>query len=77
LNSRTMKTNTIGLCLVVVGVLMIAYTGFTFVTTEKVVDVGPIEINSKKNNLVQWSPIAGVALLIGGIVVMAAGRSRA
>jgi drug/metabolite transporter (DMT)-like permease len=71
-----MKTKTLGLCLVVVGVLMIAYTGFTFVTTEKVVDLGPIEINSKKNNLVQWSPIAGAVLLIGGIVVIIAGRNR-
>lgn len=72
-----MKTRTLGLCLVVVGVLMIAYTGFNFITTEKVVDLGPLEINSKKNNLVEWSPIAGVALLVGGLVVIVAGRNRA
>lgn len=50
---------------------MIAYTGFNFVATEKVVDIGPIEINQKKNYPVQWSPIIGGALIVGGIVVIA------
>ena len=49
---------------------MIIYTGFNYVTTEKVVDLGPIKINAEKNHPVQWSPIVGVILLVGGIVVM-------
>lgn len=52
--------------LIVLGILMMAYTGFNFVTKEKVVDLGPIEISQKNNHPVQWSPILGVALLIGG-----------
>jgi hypothetical protein len=39
------------------------------VTTEKVVDLGPIEINAEKNHPVQWSPIVGIVLLVGGIVI--------
>jgi len=49
---------------------MIIYTGFNYVTTEKVVDLGPIEINAEKNHPVQWSPIIGIVLLVGGIVIV-------
>lgn len=49
---------------------MIVYTGFNYVTTEKVVDLGPIEINAEKNHPVQWSPIVGVLLIVGGIAVV-------
>jgi hypothetical protein len=49
---------------------MVAYTGFTYVTTEKVVDLGTIEIAQKKNHPVQWSPYVGIALLIGGIAMV-------
>lgn len=52
--------------LIVLGILMMVYTGFNFVTKEKVVDLGPIEITQKTDHPVQWSPIVGIALLIGG-----------
>ncbi len=62
---------TIGFILTILGLVMIIYTGFNYVTTEKVVDLGPIQINAEKNHPVQWSPIVGGVLLIGGIVVLA------
>ena len=49
---------------------MMAYTGFNYVTTEKVVDIGPIEINKEKNHHVQWPPIIGTVLIVGGIVII-------
>jgi uncharacterized membrane protein YidH (DUF202 family) len=64
----------LGIVLIVIGVIMIIYTGFNYVTTEKVVDLGPIKINAEKNHPVQWSPIIGVVLLVGGIVVMVTGK---
>jgi uncharacterized membrane protein YidH (DUF202 family) len=67
----------IGIALIVIGVLMIIYTGFNYVTTEKVVDLGPLKINAEKNHPVQWSPIVGVVLLVGGIVVMVTGKKTA
>ena len=65
-----MQTKSLGIILVILGIVMIAYTGFNYVTTEKVVDLGPIEINKEKNHPVQWSPIVGLALLAGGIFII-------
>ena len=69
-----MQKRTTGIILIIIGIIMIIYTGFNYVTTEKVVDLGPIKINSEKNHPVQWSPIIGVVLLVGGILVMVTGK---
>jgi formate-dependent nitrite reductase membrane component NrfD len=36
---------TLGIILIVVGVIMTAFTGFTLITKKEVVDLGAIEIN--------------------------------
>lgn len=56
--------------LAIIGLVMVIYTGFNYVTTEKVVDLGPIQINAEKNHPVQWSPVIGAVLLVGGIVLL-------
>lgn len=65
-----MKLRPLGIVLSIIGIVMIIYTGFNYVTTEKVVDLGPIKINAEKNHPVQWSPIVGIVLLVGGIVIV-------
>lgn len=72
-----MLSKKMGIVLIVIGIIMMAYTGFNYVTTEKVVDLGPIQINQEKNHPVQWSPIVGATLLAGGIImVLVAKKSR-
>jgi len=61
---------TVGIILIVIGIIMITYTGFNFVTTEKVVDLGPIQINKEKNHMIQWPPIVGAVLLLGGTLII-------
>ena len=63
-----------GIVLIVIGIVMVCITGFNFVTKKNVVDVGPIEINKEENHPVAWSPIVGVILLVGGIVITATGK---
>jgi len=66
-----MKTKTIGIALIVIGIVMTIYTSFNYVTTEKVVDLGPIQINKEENHPVQWAPIVGViVIVIGGFLVV-------
>ena len=56
----------IGIILIVLGALALLYSGYTFTTKEKVVDLGPVEIMKEKKHSFNWPPIAGVLLLIGG-----------
>ena len=65
-----MKLKTIGISLIVIGIFMMIYTGFKYVTTDKVVDLGSVKIEKEKNHFVQWSPIAGIVLIVGGVVIV-------
>ena len=61
----------IGLIILVVGVLITAVTGFTYVTREKVVDIGSLEITANKRHNLAWSPIVGlVVMAVGGVVYL-------
>jgi uncharacterized membrane protein YidH (DUF202 family) len=71
-----MKSKSIGIVLVIIGALMIVYNGFNYVTEEKVVDIGPIEISKKENNPVKWSPILGGILLAAGIIVVVSDKKK-
>lgn len=69
-----MKLKTIGISLIVIGIFMMIYTGFKYVTTDKVVDLGSVKIEKEKDHFVQWSPIVGIVLIIGGVVITLQGK---
>jgi len=71
-----MQTRNVGIILVIIGIIMMIYTGFNYVTTKNVVDVGPVQINKQENHPVRWSPIVGVLLLAGGVVILLTGKKR-
>ena len=65
----------LGIILIVIGILLSVYSTFTFFTREKVVDLGSVEINRDKKHTVNWSPYAGVALiLVGGVALWKSGK---
>jgi LPXTG-motif cell wall-anchored protein len=65
-----MESKIIGIILICIGIIMVAYTGFNYVTSETLVDVGPLHIETEKNNFVRFSPIIGGLLLAGGIFLL-------
>lgn len=71
-----MQLRNLGIVLVVIGIAMIAYTGFNYVTTEKIVDIGPIQVNKEVSHPVQWSPIIGVVLAVGGVVLIVSSNKK-
>ena len=71
-----MQTRNIGIVLVIIGILMMIYTGFNYITSENVVDLGPLQINKNENHPVQWSPIVGGLLLAVGIVILATKKTK-
>jgi hypothetical protein len=72
-----MKTSTIiGIILIVIGIIALAYQGITYTTREKVVDIGPIQINADKTKTIPLPPILGGIALVGGIVLLVAGGRK-
>jgi len=66
----------LGIVIIVVGVLMIAFTSINFKTKKKVLDVGKIQVEKKENRHVQWPVYTGVLVCAVGIIVFLSGRKR-
>ena len=63
-------SKTIGILLVVVGLLGLIYGGLTYKTNEPIVDIGPIHASRERTHNVPLPPIAGAVMLIGGIALI-------
>jgi drug/metabolite transporter (DMT)-like permease len=66
---------TIGIVLIVAGLLGIVYGGISFTTKEKVVDLGPIEATRDKTHNLPLPPIAGGLALLAGALLIATSKS--
>jgi hypothetical protein len=73
-----MKTNTIlAIILIALGIMAFAYQGITYTTSEKVVDIGALEVTAERTRTLPLPPIVGVLALAGGIVLLVVGRKNA
>ena len=67
----------LGIILIVVGIIALAYGGYTsFTTKENVAKLGPVEINKEEERRVPIGPIVGGLCLAGGIVLVLAGNKK-
>lgn len=66
----------LGIILIVVGILMFIFPKISFSHKEKVVDVGPVEINKNEKHTVDWPTYAGGIAVVAGIVVLLAGNKK-
>lgn len=67
---------TIGIILLVIGIAMLIWTGFTYTKKEKVIDAGPIQVSADKQKSVNWPPYAGGILVVGGIILIATAKKK-
>lgn len=72
-----MKTTTVlGILLVVLGGLALAYQGFSYTRHEKVLDVGPIHATRDDTEHVPIPPLVGGLALAGGIALLIMGAKQ-
>lgn len=67
---------TVGLILIIVGIAMLVWTGFTYTRKEKIVDAGPIQISADKEKSVNWPPYIGGIILVAGVFVFVASKRK-
>jgi hypothetical protein len=63
---------TLGAILLILGAVMLIWTGFSYTKKEKVVDAGPVQISADKEKTVNWPPYAGGILAVAGIILLVA-----
>ena len=66
----------VGVVLIVVGVIALAYGGITYTKREKVLDIGPIEATAERRETIPLPPLLGGLALAGGIVLLIVGSRR-
>jgi hypothetical protein len=68
----------VGIVLIVLGAVALAYQGITYTTKEKVVDLGPLKVEAEKEKTIPLPPVlGGVAIVVGLVRVIASSRGRA
>jgi hypothetical protein len=73
---RMNSTVLIGVVLIVIGIIGLAYQGITYTSREKILDVGPIEATAEKQKTFPLPPIVGGAALVGGLLMVFAGARK-
>lgn len=66
----------VGILLIVLGSLALAYQGITYTHQEKVLDIGPIHATQDAQERIPLPPIVGSLAVVGGIVLLVAGARR-
>jgi hypothetical protein len=66
----------IGIVLVVLGALALAYQGINYTHQEKILDVGPIHATAEKHEQIPIPPIIGGLALVGGIILLVMGAKQ-
>jgi hypothetical protein len=65
-----------GIVLIVLGVLALAYQGFTYTTRETVIDIGPIKATADRERTFPLPPIIGIVAIAGGVALMFGGSRK-
>jgi len=66
----------VGIALIIIGAIALAYQGITYTTREKVLDIGPLQASRKTEKTIPLPPVVGGAVVAAGIVLVLWGFRR-
>jgi hypothetical protein len=66
----------VGVALIILGVVALAYQGITYTTREKIIDIGPLKASVDKEKRIPLPPIVGGLALAGGVILVIVGARR-
>lgn len=66
----------VGIILIAIGIIALAYGGFSYTKREKVIDAGPLQVSADREKTIPFPPILGGLCLVGGIVLVLAGNKK-
>lgn len=65
----------VAIILIVLGIVVLAYSGITYKTGGKPVEIGPIHIETTTSHFIP--PVVGAAALVGGILLLVVDTRKA
>ena len=65
---------TLGIILIALGLFGLVWGGFEYTTRETVIDIGPVHATRDKTHSIPLPPLAGAVCVIGGIMLLLAGK---
>jgi len=66
----------VGIILIVLGVLALAYQGIRYTTGEKLIDIGPLKVTATEKKTVPLPPIVGGVAIVAGIALILVDRKK-
>ena len=66
----------LGVVLIVLGLIALVYEGITYTTREKILDLGPLKAEVKREKTIPLSPVVGVVAVGAGVVLLLIGGRR-
>lgn len=66
----------VGIVLIAIGVVALAYQGITYTSRETVLDIGPLHATAERQRTIPLSPLLGGLALAGGVGLFAVGLRR-
>jgi len=67
----------LGIVLIVVGLLALAFGGISWTKREKIIDLGPIQAETQKRETLPLPPIFGGLAVVAGVALIIAGKGKA
>jgi len=65
-----------GVILIVLGIVLMVFSGVNFQTEKNVANIGPLEINKKENKHIGWPIYVGGIVTLAGIALAIAGKKK-
>jgi hypothetical protein len=64
----------LGIMLIIVGLIALAYQGISYTTHKKLLDIGPIQATQTEHKTIPLPPVLGGVAMIAGVILLASGR---
>jgi uncharacterized membrane protein len=66
----------VGIILIAIGIIALAWGGITYTKREKVIDAGPLQVSADREKTIPLPPVLGGICLVGGIVLVIVGNRQ-
>ena len=67
----------LGIILIVAGIVMFIFRGFSFTQEKKIVDIGPVQVNKKEEKSIGWPVYAGAIAVAAGVFMVISDKKKA